>query len=138
MAIEIVNVGPLMMKGDNMCFWPPVDIHGNATFGTPFCKVSETNRYVKLPTLYRTYQYLAAFTPEQLAIIPEFVNDICERNKMPKKLAPLAKRYEYDPAFFDGFKGVMCHTNWRPDKTDLAPVQGDPIFAALEKIGFSE
>lgn len=136
-AIEIANVGPLRQKGEMLNYWPPaVSPSGLASFKTPFCQVSEPTKYVKLPTPWRGESYFAAFPRLQVDAVAELVDDICTRLRIEKLVPSPDVRFQFNIPYFSKFQGVTSHVNWRPDKTDLAPVQSDPIWSELVEKGF--
>lgn len=137
-AIEIANVGPLRVRGDQLCYWPPITPQGLPAFKSPYCSMADSSRYVRLRTPYRGETYFAAFPAAQVEAVANLVDDICTRLKIPKILPPIDLRHKFDPAYYRAYDGVTSHVNWRADKTDLAPGQADPIWAALETRGFSE
>lgn len=109
-AIEIVNIGPLKLKDDTLYCWPK-------NYGQKFCNVSETGKYVKKS--FRGFDYYAAYTPEQMAVLPELVTKIGADFDIPTTLPPVEKREVFDTKFFDNWKGITSHQNWRPDKFDV-------------------
>ena len=111
-AIETINMGPLKLVGDTLMSWP-----GNYT--QKFCKVTETNKYVK--TSYRGFDYYQTFTPVQKASIVELVKKVSTDFNIPIVLPPADKLTVFDMDFFDTWKGVASHQNFRPDKYDIGP-----------------
>jgi N-acetyl-anhydromuramyl-L-alanine amidase AmpD len=111
-AIEVVNLGPLKLKGDTLYCWPK-------DYGTKFCNVSETNRYVKHS--FRGFDYYAAFPEVQKAALVDLVKYIGATFGIPLTLPPAEKREAFDTTFFNNWVGVTSHQNWRPDKFDIGP-----------------
>lgn len=130
-AIEIVNVGALRIKGDLMCYWPPLDKNGLPLFTSKFCAIGDRPKYVRLQTSWRDETFFAAFPQAQIDAAAELTNDICTRIGIPKRIPPPDRMFDFDIGFYKKFVGVTSHVNWRPDKTDLAPVQSEPIWAEL-------
>ena len=110
--IEVINYGPLKLVGDTLMSWP-----GNYT--QKFCKVTETDRYVE--ATYRGFDYFEAFPAVQKAALVELVQKISTDFNIPIILPPVEKRTVYDMDFFDNWKGVASHQNFRPDKFDIGP-----------------
>lgn len=113
-GIEIANVGPLRLAADSLNWWPPEE-----KFQTPFCKLAESGRFVKAK--YRNFDFYAAFPEEQLASVTRLVEDLCDRFRIPRRIAPEEKRAECDLVFFDQFRGIATHANFRRDKYDIGP-----------------
>ena len=111
-AIETINMGPLKLVGNTLMSWP-----GNYT--QKFCDVSETDRYVKAS--YRGFDYFQAFPVVQKQAIVELVKYISTTFSIPIVLPPTDKRTICDLDFFDTWKGVASHQNYRPDKFDIGP-----------------
>ena len=111
-AIETINMGPLKLVGDTLMSWP-----GNYT--QKFCNVSETDKYVK--AYYRGFDYYQAFPAVQKAAIVELVKSISTRFNIPIILPPEEHRTVFDMDFYDNWKGVASHQNFRPDKFDIGP-----------------
>ena len=114
-AIEIANPGPLRRdrKDPNQINWWPRD------FGTRWCSLSETDRYVKAP--YRGFEYYAAFPKPQHEAVRDLVGQLCGQFQIAKTLPPLEKRGVYDPVYFSQYKGIASHQNFRADKLDIGP-----------------
>ena len=110
--IEIVNFGPLKLVGDNLCSWPN-------NYKQKFCKVSETDKYVK--SSYRGFDYYAAFPAVQKTAIVELVKMVSVDFNIPIVLPPVDKRTVYDMNFYDTWNGVASHENFRSDKSDVGP-----------------
>jgi N-acetylmuramoyl-L-alanine amidase. len=110
--MEIVNFGGLKLVGDYLCSWPN-------NYKQKFCKVSETDKYIK--STYRGFEYFAAFPQVQHKAVVELVNHISTTFNIPIVLPPLDKRVVYDMNFYDTWKGVASHQNFRSDKSDIGP-----------------
>jgi len=114
-AIEIVNPGPLRPDADNpdqLNWWPD-------NFSHAYCATDETERYVRAP--FRGYRYFATFPEVQTRAVRSLAGHLCGRFSIPKALAPVNRRNEYDPNFFCSFRGIAAHQNFRPDKADIGP-----------------
>lgn len=114
-GIEIANFGPLRPSKtdpDQLCSWPK-------DFSNPFCRLSETERYVKAD--YRGEHYFAAFPDAQVVAVGQLVADICKRNGIPVSLPSPDRLTVADPAGFASFVGICSHQNFRSDKTDIGP-----------------
>ena len=113
--IEIVNPGQLVTDKNNpnqLNWWP-----GN--FTAKWCTLQDTNLYTKIPS-YRGYTYFATFPTIQIQLVKDLVKDITDRFNIPKN-TPVQKKYDFDGAFFSGYKGVASHVNFNPGKLDLNP-----------------
>ena len=114
-AIEIVNIGPLVRKGDALYCWVN-------NFGKKYCDISETDKYVDLGgTEYRGYSYFASFTKPQMDVLPELVSSITDQFKIQKKLPPKESRGAFDIEAFKGWQGIWDHAACRKDKLDVGP-----------------
>jgi N-acetyl-anhydromuramyl-L-alanine amidase AmpD len=114
-GIEIVNPGPLRPDpdgGDTLNWWPK-------NFRQPWCRLSETDKYVRRE--YRGYGYYAAFTPEQEQAVRRLAAHLCRRFGIPFALPPESRRMTCDPDFFCRFSGIAAHQNFRADKLDVGP-----------------
>lgn len=111
-AIEVVNMGPLKLKGTTLYSWPN-------NYGQKFCDISETSKYVKAS--YRGFDYYDAFTPAQVQALPELVRKISSDFGIPMTQPPDNKKGEFDLKFFDNWNGIASHQNFRPDKFDIGP-----------------
>jgi N-acetyl-anhydromuramyl-L-alanine amidase AmpD len=112
-GIEIVNVGPLKRVGNTLYWWP-------MNWTTKYCSIGEKARYVEVPT-WRGFNYFAAFTDAQLAVIPPLVGTILEQFNIPRAFLPAEKRLSLCLADVKKFKGITNHSNWRADKLDIGP-----------------
>lgn len=131
-AIEIANVGPLRPHGgEALGYWPN-------NFKSKYCLLTETTKYVKLPSKWRNEEYFATFPQAQIDAVLELVESICEAHRIPKILPPPSVRHSFDLERFKEYRGVLSHVNFRPDKTDLAPLQSDALYANLIARGFTE
>ena len=111
-AIETVNMGPLVLKGDTLYSWPN-------NYNQVFCKLSETDKYVKAS--YRGFDYYDKFPDVQKAALVELVKKISTDFNIPLTLPPVDHREKFDLDFFDNWIGVASHQNFRNDKYDIGP-----------------
>ena len=114
-GIEIVNPGPLRLKGQMLYWWPPA-----MQFGTPYCGVGEISKYVKLETPWRGERYFAAYPEPQVVAVCELVRDLCEKFQIPSTIPAEEIRGEHSP-FFKSWDGIAGHHNYRKDKSDPGP-----------------
>lgn len=114
-GIEIANVGPLKASSadPNLLNWWP------NKWQTRWCTVDEQDRYVKAS--YRGIDYFASFPHAQLDAVAQLVSYLCDRFGIKKKLPPAARRGQCDLAYFQTFKGIASHQNFRTDKWDIGP-----------------
>lgn len=108
--IEIVNIGPLVKRGDMLYCWP----NG---FKTTYCHADETEKYVQ--STYRGYDYYAAFPKVQLDSVVSLVDKISKDFGIPKDIPPPEKRGVFDPVFAAGWRGIIDHAAFRSDKYDI-------------------
>ena len=114
-GIEIANSGPLVIDKANpqqLNWWP-------ADFTTKWCTLAETTKYVAAP--YRGFSHFAAFPTIQSDAVIALVDHLCQAFSIPKILAPIAQQPEFDMTFFNTFKGIATHQNFRKDKSDIGP-----------------
>jgi N-acetyl-anhydromuramyl-L-alanine amidase AmpD len=114
-GIEIANPGPLVVDRANrqqLNWWP-------GEFTAKWCSLAETTKYVAAP--YRGYSYYAAFPAVQSDAVVALVDHLCAAFSIPKVLAPVIIRSAFDMSYFDTFKGIATHQNFRKDKTDIGP-----------------
>lgn len=114
-GIEIANAGPLRLDandGQQLNWWPN-------NFKTKFCTTEETAKYVKAP--YRGFAYFASFPPVQCDAVVGLVDQLCSAFSIPRALPPEVKRTAFDIEFFESFRGIASHQNFRRDKLDIGP-----------------
>ena len=114
-GIEIANPGPLVVDKVNpeqLNWWPN-------EFTAKWCTLAETVKYVAAP--YRGVSYFAAFPAVQSDAVVALVGHLCAAFSIPQVLAPAAQRAAFDMSFFDTFKGIATHQNFRKDKADVGP-----------------
>lgn len=114
-AIEVVNVGPLRKVGDDLNWWPE-------NFTTKYCGLgTDGDKYLELKQPWRGFLYFARFSEAQAAALAELVPQVCHEHKIPLVLPPVQNRLSYDLPFFNKWKGIASHQNFRADKTDVGP-----------------
>jgi N-acetyl-anhydromuramyl-L-alanine amidase AmpD len=120
-GIEIANVGPLQPSASDPATlnWWPKRSAGADDFTTPFCRVDETNRYVR--ATYRGKAHFAAFPDVQVDAVAGLVRGLCQQFSIAPTLPAAGRRFDADPAAFARYKGVCTHANFRQDKWDIGP-----------------
>lgn len=119
-AIEIVNWGPLVRRGDGLYAWPPVDERTRRElYQRRYCAISETSRYVHRP--FRNVEYFAAYPAAQQSAVFALVEHLCERFDIPRRVVPAERLFgPPDVAYIAKFSGVFGHQHVR-EKTDPGP-----------------
>jgi len=113
-GIEISNIGPLKLIGDNL-----VTTYSNTDV---YCSVAETQYYTKLSTQYRNFEYFATYTPAQYEAVRQLLNFLCAKYNLPKSFLPDPQRYQVmDDAGFKNYTGIVSHVNCRTSKVDIGP-----------------
>jgi len=113
-GIEISNIGPLKLIGDNL-----VTSYSNSDI---YCTLAETQYYTKLSTKYRDWEYFATYTPAQYDAIIKLLRFLCAKYNLPKNFTAEPGRYEaMSDAAFKSFTGIVTHVNCRKDKVDIGP-----------------
>jgi N-acetyl-anhydromuramyl-L-alanine amidase AmpD len=113
-GIEISNIGPLKLIGDNL-----VTTYSDADV---YCSLAETQYYTKLNTKYRDFEYFATYTPAQYEAISKLLRFLCAKYNLPKKFVNEPDRFAVMTE--DGFRnytGIVSHVNCRKDKVDIGP-----------------
>ena len=114
-GIEIVNVGPLKQSASDanrLDWWPN-------NWGTPWCTLDETGRYVRSP--FRGIDYFASFPEPQITAVARLTASVCERFGIPKTIPPRSRREACDTSYYGARKGIVAHQNFRTDKWDVGP-----------------
>jgi N-acetyl-anhydromuramyl-L-alanine amidase AmpD len=114
-GIEIANVGPLKRsKGnENALNWWPHE------FGQQYCLLDEEEKYLKVN--YRGIDYFASFSAAQLSGVAKLVQHLCDRFSIPRVIPGKDKRMDFDLPFYNSYKGIATHANFRNDKWDIGP-----------------
>ena len=113
-GIEISNIGPLKLIGNNL-----VTSYSNDDI---YCSLAETQYYTKLSTKYRGWEYFATYTPAQYDAIIKLLRFLCAKYNLLKSFKAEPGRYEVmtDDAF-RSYTGIVSHVNCRKDKVDIGP-----------------
>ena len=113
-GIEISNIGPLKLIGNNL-----VTSYSNDDI---YCSLAETQYYTKLNTKYRGWEYFATYTPVQYDAIIKLLRFLCAKYNLPKNFPSEPGRYEaMTEDGFRSFTGIASHVNCRQDKVDIGP-----------------
>ncbi|HCY42100.1 MAG TPA: hypothetical protein DHV48_12215 [Prolixibacteraceae bacterium] len=113
-GIEISNIGPLKLIGNNLVTtYSDTDV---------YCTTAETEFYTRLNSKYRGYDYYATYTNAQYEAIGKLIKFLCAKYNIPKNFLFEPDRYEImtEPGF-KNFSGIVTHVNCRTDKTDIGP-----------------
>jgi len=103
-AIEVVNEGALIKKGDEY-FWFDGKYKYKGEVYPAFSK-------------WRGFEYFASYTEKQADSVSNLIFYLWDLFKeIPFKFS---NTLDYDEKWFD-FKGIITHANIRKDKTDLSP-----------------
>jgi N-acetyl-anhydromuramyl-L-alanine amidase AmpD len=113
-GIEISNIGPLKLIGNNLVTtYSDTDI---------YCTLAETQYYTKLSTKYRGFEYFATYTPVQYEAISKLIRFLCARYTIPENFMNEPERYEImTDAAFKNYTGIVSHVNCRTGKVDIGP-----------------
>jgi N-acetylmuramoyl-L-alanine amidase len=113
-GIEISNIGPLKLIGDNLVTtYSDTDV---------YCSLAETQFYTKLNTKYRNFEYFATYTPAQYEAISKLLKFLCAKYSLPKNFVNEPQRYAImTEDAFKSFTGIVTHVNCRSDKVDIGP-----------------
>ncbi len=113
-GIEISNIGPLKMIGNNL-----VTTYSDSDI---YCTLDEKQYYTKLTTKYRGYEFYATYTNAQYEAINQLIKFLCAKYNIPKNFLNEPERYEImTDEGFTNFTGIASHVNCRNDKTDIGP-----------------
>lgn len=113
-GIEISNIGPLKLIGNNL-----VTTYSNTDV---YCSLAETQYYTKLNTRYRDFEYFATYTQAQYEAISKLLKFLCAKYNLPKNFMNEPERYDVmtDTAF-KNYTGIVSHVNCRTSKVDIGP-----------------
>lgn len=114
-AIELVNVGPLVRRGEKLCWWPP-----HNQFTTEYCSASDHELWEPCGK-WRGYEAFATYTQPQIDATAELVEQLCRRFNIPKQIPPPNRRMAADVEHFRRWRGICSHQNFRADKSDIGP-----------------
>jgi len=119
-GIEIVNVGPLVRRGDNLCYWPN-------NFTAKYCSVNDTQSYTKVEGGWRGYEYYANFTKSQCDNVAALCAYLCHLENITAQILPDIDEYHLDQ--INNFSGIYTHTSVRKDKYDVGKGWPWPYFS---------
>lgn len=113
-GIEISNIGPLKLIGENL-----VTTYSNTDV---YCSLAETQYYTRLSTKYRGFEYFATYTAAQYEAISKLLKFLCAKYTLPKKFLNEPERYAImTESGFKNYTGIVSHVNCRTDKVDIGP-----------------
>ncbi len=115
-GIELSNYGPLVRDGNNL-------LTAYSKPGKPdvYCTINETQKYTKLPTPFKGYQYFATFTDEQYESLIVLLRYLTNKYKIPRKFLSQSSRFKASSSTA-GFRGINTHLNYRKTgKWDIGP-----------------
>lgn len=111
-AIEISNIGPLTLKGNDLY----------TAYNTLYCGINDTQYYTKLEKPYRGIAYFASFTDAQYDTLNKLITQQCKKWNIPRTFIEESKRYNtFTTEEALAYKGISSHVNYRADKSDLGP-----------------
>ena len=113
-GIEISNIGPLKLLGNNLATtYRDSDI---------YCSLDETQYFSYLAEAYREHNYYASFTDAQYESVILLIRFLCSKYNIPKSFLNQPERFEtMADSEFANFSGILSHVNCRKDKTDIGP-----------------
>jgi len=108
-GIEIINYGYLVKRGDNL-----ETIYSDPANGKtdPYCKLSQTDAYQKLPQAFRNQDFYASYTSKQYDSLIILLRFLTKKYNIPRVFLDEAKRYETSNDVLN-FKGIVSHVNYR-------------------------
>lgn len=109
-GIEVANWGWLEPAGTRLKTYT----------GRDYCGFGEKDKYVKTRA-YRNRQFWAPFPEAQVDSVSWLVRHLCERFGIPHEIDQRVKDGECDLNFFQKYRGIATHTNFRTDKWDIGP-----------------
>ena len=111
-GIEIVNVGPLVKRDQNLCYWPN-------RFNAKYCTVDDFNWFTKLQSPWREYSYYANFSKPQYESVSMLCAYLCAITKIHPAVLSDVNEFHLDD--IDEFNGIYTHTSVRREKYDVGP-----------------
>lgn len=119
-GIEVSNWGPLRDDGKGgLVTWD---------HGYWFCNLDETDAYIKIDEPFRGASYFAAITDQQYDSLISLLRYLVQEFDIPANFLEAGRRdqlFRNNQEAID-FKGVCCHTNFRPTgKWDFAEAAFD-------------
>lgn len=127
-GIEIVNVGPLVLKGNSLKWWP-----GN--WNAHYCDTSDVNLFYQHPA-WRGFQFSSTYTRAQYMSVGRLVAWLCVRESIQPTIWDVSCAYKLSG--LPDFNGIFSHVNCRADKTDLTPAWNYSFFSTLLQTAYSE
>lgn len=110
-SIEIVNIGTLTEKGNDLYCWT----------GKKYCSKTETDKFVDYKTNWRGYRYFASFPDVQLAKVAHLCGYLTKRYDIPPIIVNAPLVYQEFNKIKD-FQGIFTHCTVRSnDKWDVGP-----------------
>jgi N-acetyl-anhydromuramyl-L-alanine amidase AmpD len=109
-GIEISNLGPLTLKGNELYTY----------FAKAYTTLDHKEHYAVLDKPYRGYSHYASYTPQQINAVIVLLRYLTATCKIPRAFLPEAKRFE-TTSEVTSFNGIVSHVNFRTDKFDLGP-----------------
>lgn len=109
-AIEVVNLGPLELRKDG----------GLYAYNKRVCGLDEPHLYEDCGTPgFRGRSYFQAWSPAQKEVFPKLIDQLCATFGIPKTAPAPDKRGVADLGYFDKFKGIASHINFRGQQRSL-------------------
>jgi len=121
-GIEIVNVGPLKLRNNRMCYWPN-------DFTATFCKADDTSKYATLKTPWRNYNYFANFMKAQYESVAALCALLCKLENINNTI--ISNPMDYQLSAIDDFNGIFTHATVRKDKVDVGKGWNWPYFKSM-------
>lgn len=109
-GIEISNYGPLTLENGILKTWS----------GKPYCRLDQTEAYVKIEGGFRGNEYFASFTDAQYKTVDSLLTNLCRKYDILRKLPKLDEREKHFTDTVPG-EGIWSHQNFRSDKVDVGP-----------------
>lgn len=109
-GIEISNLGPLKLKGNELYTY----------FDKVYSTLDHKDHYTVLDKPYRGFTHYASYTPQQINAVIVLLRYLTSTCHIPRAFLPEAKRYE-TTSEVTSFNGIVSHVNFRTDKFDLGP-----------------
>ncbi len=106
-GIEIVNWGALSANGSDYSPW------------VKSVKIDPSDVGLGL---YRGLKFWQRFPEAQIVAVNALVKSLCQRFDIPRVIPASDWRGIYAPPKASIFRGVMDHSNFREDKTDIGPM----------------
>lgn len=115
-AIEISNYGPLILRGDKL-----ETVYSRKERRDVYCSIDEKDKYMKLATPFKGYQYFARFTDEQYEQLIVLLRYLTATYDIPRNFLSESQRFKANEYTAD-FKGIVTHLNFRKTgKWDIGP-----------------